>query len=50
MVTRSSRTVRKALIAYHSHVERRRSIAQVRALDDHMLRQLVLNRVRLMAM
>ena len=48
--TSSSRTVCIALIAYHSHVERRRSIAQVRALDDHIPRQLGLNRVKLMAM
>ena len=50
MITTSSRTFRKALNAYHSHVERRRSMAQVRDLDDHMLRQFGLSRVQLVAM
>ena len=50
MFTNSSRTFRKALNAYHNHVERRRSMAHVRDLDDHMLRQFGLNRVHMVAM
>ena len=37
MITTSSRTFRNALTAYHNHIERRRSMARVRDLDDHML-------------
>ena len=50
MFTTSSRTFRNALNAYHNHVERRRSMARVRDLDDHMLRQFGLSRVQLVAM
>lgn len=50
MFTNSSCTFRKALDAYHGHVERRRSLVQVRNFDDHMLRQFGLSRIQLMAM
>jgi uncharacterized protein YjiS (DUF1127 family) len=50
MFTNSSRTFRKALNAYHNHVERRRSLVQIRDLDDHMLRQFGLSRIQLVAM
>jgi uncharacterized protein YjiS (DUF1127 family) len=50
MFTNSSRTFRKALNACHNHIERRRSMAQVRHLDDHMLRQFGLSRVLLVGM
>ena len=50
MITTSSRTFRKALNAYRNHIERRRSMARVRDLDDHMLRQFGLSRVQLVAM
>lgn len=50
MITSSSRTFRNALTAYCSHIERRRSMARVRDLDDHMLRQFGLSRVQLVAM
>jgi uncharacterized protein YjiS (DUF1127 family) len=50
MFTNSSRNFRKALNAYHDHIERHRAMVQVRDLDDHMLRQFGLSRVQLMAM
>ena len=50
MITSSSCTFRNAVTAYCSHIERRRSMAQVRHLDDHMLRQFGLSRIQLMAM
>ena len=50
MITSSSRTFRNALTAYCSQIERRRSMTQVRDLDDHMLRQFGLSRVQLVAM
>ena len=39
MFTNSSRTFRRALPAYSSHIERRRSKVRVQYLDNHMLRQ-----------
>ena len=50
MITNSSRTFRNALNACRHHIERRRCMAQVRHLDDHMLRQFGLSRVQLLAM
>ena len=50
MNTNSNRTFRNALTAYCNHIDRRRSMARVRDLDDHMLRQFGLNRVQLVAM
>ena len=50
MITNSSRTFRNALNACRSHIERRRSMAQIQDLDDHMLRQFGLSRIQLVAM
>ena len=50
MITSSSRTLRNGLTAYCRNLDRRRSMARVRDLDDHMLRQFGLSRVQLVAM
>lgn len=50
MFTNSTCTFRNAINACRSHFECRRSMAQVRDLDDHTLHQFGLNRVQLVAM
>ena len=50
MFTNSSRTFRNVLTAYCSQIERHHSMARVRNLDDHTLRQFGLSRAYLVGM